>query len=121
MYNGVDEKGRTHLPHPNSKSTQKVNPSFHTPLLGNRELQQRIIARGLANRREEQMRPVGHPVDEFQLVVGRDTLERLVADMQQAVFVDVLGEVEFGAGDGGEGLFDYLPEVVADEVGALYS
>lgn len=40
--------------------------------------------------------------------------------MQHAVLVDILWEVKFGAGDGGEGLFDYLPEVVADEFGALY-
>lgn len=43
-----------------------------------------------------------------------------MAGMQHAVLADVLGEVEFGAWDGGEGLFDYLPEVVADEFGALY-
>lgn len=71
--NGWEGK-RTHLSHPNSKSPQKVNTSFNTPLLGHRELQQRIIARDLANRREEQMGPVGHPVDPFQLVVCRDTL-----------------------------------------------
>lgn len=65
---------RAHLSHPNSKSPQKVNPSFDTPLLGHGELQQRIIARDLANRREEKMSPVGHPVDPFQLVVRRDTL-----------------------------------------------
>ena len=114
------ERGRTHLSHPNSKSPQKVNPSFDTPLLGHRELQQRIIAGDLANGREEQMGTVGHPVDPFQLVVGRDPLEGLVAGMQYTVRADVLWEVEFCAGDGGEGLFDYLPEVVADEVGALY-
>ena len=114
------ERGRTHLSHPNSKSAQKVNPSFDTPLLGHRELQQRIIAGDLANGREEQMGTVGHPVDPFQLVVGRDPLEGLVAGMQYTVCADVLWEVEFCAGDGGEGLFDYLPEVVADEVGALY-
>ena len=44
-----------------------------------------------------------------------------MAGMQHAVLADVLGEVEFGAWDGGEGLFDYLPEVVADEFGALYA
>lgn len=40
--------------------------------------------------------------------------------MQHAARADILWEVKFGAGDGGEGLLDYLPEVVADEFGALY-
>lgn len=67
------------------------------------------------------MSTVRHPVDPFQLVVSWDTLEGLVAGMQHAVLADVLGEVKFGAWDGGERLFHYLPKVVADEFGALYA
>ena len=67
------------------------------------------------------MSTVRHPIDPFQLVVSWDTLEGLVAGMQHAFLADVLGEVKFGAWDGGERLFHYLPKVVADEFGALYA
>lgn len=90
----------THLSHADSKSTDEIQTCFLAPLLGNRVLQHCVVSCDLSNGGEEEMSAIRNPVDPLQLVVGRDTLQCLVAGVKNRVCWNVFWEVKPGSWNG---------------------
>lgn len=103
-----------HLAQADGEGAHVVEARGVAALLHERELPHRVVARDLADGREGNVGAVGEPVDPAQLFVAGDALEHVVAVVEHAVFLDVLGEEELRACNGGEGFFDESPVGIAD-------